>query len=627
MIESPHVCVDFETFYSKDYGLRDMPTWQYVHDPRFDPYLVAVDAPGFSFVEHPDAFDWNLISGKIVLAHNASFDELVFRRMQELGKIPKHVQPKRWVDTADMAAYLKVMRNLASASEILLGKKLDKSMRDKMKGVTADEAKQRGWWPELLKYGGSDALHSRLLWEKYSDQWPLDEQRLSEINRYRGWRGIRINIPLLDEYSERTAKILFDLEAKIPWEWEDEGYKTPLAPVKISQACRDAGIPCPASFAKNSDDCAEWEETYSGSYPFVYAIREWRTAYAFKGKLDAIRERLRPDGTVPYSCKYFGAHTGRPTAEEGLNVLNMYRTPVFGMDFRKLFIAREGKEFILADLAQIEPRMLAYMAGDKEFLKLCATMSPYQAHAMQTMGYAGHDLKHEDPKTYSAAKGRVISLGYGAGWKKFIVMLRTYGIVPEELFTDEITDGDEQQLKYYVRNKAEDLKLIERMTPEQKKVAINAWKQVQDYRAKSTHVTALWRQHEFGLRYSANHGEDYEVQLASGRWTTYYSPRFRGDSVLTQTVRGGKTTHMYGGKCCENACQAASRDYFVQGQLRLEDAGYESLWTVYDEYVLETDRVNERAKKEVREIICDKPGWAKDLPIDVEITVTPHYKK
>ena len=36
------VAVDFETFYTSSYSVKEMGHWAYCHDPRFHAYLVAV---------------------------------------------------------------------------------------------------------------------------------------------------------------------------------------------------------------------------------------------------------------------------------------------------------------------------------------------------------------------------------------------------------------------------------------------------------------------------------------------------------------------------------------------------------------------------------------------------------
>ena len=95
------VAIDYETFYStkEGYSLTSMPTDAYCRDPRFDAYLVAICGNGLwdrppedpertakcvyreledgrqLYIGRPEKFDgWARLDGRILLAHNASFD-------------------------------------------------------------------------------------------------------------------------------------------------------------------------------------------------------------------------------------------------------------------------------------------------------------------------------------------------------------------------------------------------------------------------------------------------------------------------------------------------------------------------------------------------------------------------
>ena len=82
-------------------------------------------------------------------------------------------------------------------------------------------------------------------------------------------------------------------------------------------------------------------------------------------------------------------------------------------------VPRPGKEFIICDLSQIEPRVLAWLCGDTVLLDQLANGVPlYEAHARATMGWTGGNLKKENAELYSLAKARVLGLGYGCGAAK-----------------------------------------------------------------------------------------------------------------------------------------------------------------------------------------------------------------
>ncbi len=138
---SPHLvpsrvtAVDFETYYAKDYSVKELGTHRYVNDPRFDAYLVAIFGEHIRWVGHPKDAPWGEIDGETWVSHNAQFDMAVFNRLQELGTIHTDSGPCHWHDTAALASYLQAPRNLAGASKELIGMELNKAVRAQMEGV------------------------------------------------------------------------------------------------------------------------------------------------------------------------------------------------------------------------------------------------------------------------------------------------------------------------------------------------------------------------------------------------------------------------------------------------------------------------------------------------------------
>ena len=77
---------------------------------------------------------------------------------------------------------------------------------------------------------------------------------------------------------------------------------------------------------------------------------------------------------------------------------------MISLDIRSLFIPRPGKRMMAPDLSQIEPRVLAWLVKDTAMLEsMAAGNSPYQAHAVATMGWKDGDLKKENKDLYALA--------------------------------------------------------------------------------------------------------------------------------------------------------------------------------------------------------------------------------
>lgn len=578
--------VDFETHYTKEYSLKTLGIDAYVKHDLFDPYLVAVWGPDLQYVGHPRNFDWSKLNGQSLLAHNARFDETVFLRCQELGIIPKDCVPKAWYCTADLAVYLSAPRNLVGAASTLLGRKRDKAVRDRLGKITYADACAQGMKDEIDQYGLDDARDCFELWAGFNDQWPALEQRISQQNRDDSRRGVRVDIPRLRRYLGNVQTIRWEAGKLIPWDWDD--LKTPLSPKALALECRKAGIPTPLSLAMDSAECMEWEDTYGAEYPWVGAMRDWRRSNIMLKRLQTIERRLQGD-IFPYSIKYFGAHTGRFSGDGGFNMQNMPRGMNMGVDLRSLFIPRDGKKMLIADLAQIEARITLWLAGDLlTLVEIAKGLSVYEAHAIHTMGWdhANGLLKVADPGLYILAKARVLGLGFGCGPAKF----------------------------KKVAKKMANLDL----TPKESQTC------VADFRATNPKIVSLWRKLQQDCTWSRK--GDYVMELPSGRNLTYYDVKSGRDGLTAALMRGGgRREHLYGGRLTENAVQAIARDLFIEKMDLLHSAGLPQLFHSHDENVLEVDQ--DVKEEDVVEALSVTPDWLEGCPVAAEAFSVERYQK
>ena len=182
MREQKFAALDFETYYSKDYSIQGSSTYQYVHHPEFDAYLVSIWSPEVSYVGRTDDFkDWKKFEGYTFIAHNASFDQRCFERCVELGIIPDI--DVSWICSADMCVYFQYQRNLKGAAKEILGVDMDKGVRSNMKGKTWDDMIALDESKEVLQYALDDAKYTYQIWEKLWPLWPKTERLLSHMTR------------------------------------------------------------------------------------------------------------------------------------------------------------------------------------------------------------------------------------------------------------------------------------------------------------------------------------------------------------------------------------------------------------------------------------------------------------
>jgi len=580
------VAVDFETLYSRDYSVGDCGIWHYVNDPRFDAYLVSIAGEGIEFVGHPKDFDWRLLNGKVLLSHNASFDGMVFTRLMELGVIPSDVRFAQWHCSANLACYAGGLRPLAGAAKGLLGQDISKDLRGWMKGRTWQDAIDAGRGEELRNYAIRDAEACLAIWDQYSSGWPDHERALAQQTMLIGWRGFRVDRERVDAGIAHLERVKFEAARSIPW---SDGDSAVLSPKALGEACRKAGITPPPSLSEDDPACEAWEKVHGSQYPWVGAMRDYRKANALLEKLKTMRSRTRQtDGCMGYGLKYFGASTGRWSGDAGFNLQNLPRGESYGVDLRACIVPRPGHTIVTCDLAQIEPRCLAWLVGDQAFLEQIAHGTPlYEAHARNTMGWRGGRLKKEDARLYSLAKARVLGLGYGCGPEKFRAIAKTMcGL--------DISEAEARQT-------------------------------VTAFRSSNQAITGLWNRLQTDCRRSL--GGSFEIELPSGRRLTYFNVSSTGGWTF-QTERGGPVQRFYGGRLAENLVQATARDVFADGLLRVQRAGFQILFHCHDEVVCEVPAASaNEAATEIARLMTTVPDWMPGIPLEAETQVSDRYLK
>lgn len=661
------IAIDFETFYDTKagHGIREQGMFTYTRDPRFDAYMVSVSDGSDHWAGHPNDFNWSALEGAVLLSHNAAFDSNVYTTLVERGRAPK-IQFADWICTANMTSYLCSRRDLARACEFLLGVEVDKTERGKADG--------RRWedFPEadrgaMLEYARKDAKLCHELFARYGHLWPERERKLSSLTIRQGQRGAQIDLPKLMRFLSTAEKMRVLAEAALPW--IREGRK-PTSPKAIAEECRREGIPCPPVKSRDGDEAYDaWAAEYAPRFKWVKAFTDYRVIEKFIGSLETVKARLMPDAAFPFDLLYFGAHTGRWTGSGGFNMQNLRKEPLFCdqdgtlvtdgdklseiseakrkkkplpsfvqevLDIRALFIPRPGKRMIVSDLSQIEPRVLAWVAGDQSMLSLLATgQSPYEAHARATMGWKGGKMKDEDLDGYSLAKARVLGLGYGCGWEKFITVAYTMAGL-------DITKDDPESIPALAPDGSPCIDgdgnpvMISGYGMTSKKI-------VEDYRASNPLITALWRRLDDDFKASV--GGDFSIELPSGRtlrypdvkqeWKSTRDPKnpmkFRKKLVTTALAYNNRLNAVvreafYGGLLTENLVQATARDVFGEHCIGLDEtSGVEVLWTIHDEAVTEVDEGI--TAKDIEHAMSWAPDWIEGLPVAAEAKEVPHYCK
>lgn len=698
---------DTETFYSKDFSVTDLGYWKYARDPRFDCYLISVSDGKESWAGHPRDFNFDSLNGNRLVIHNRPFDAEVKLAMEEAGTWPR-TTPAELVCTLDMSAYLWNVRSLKDAALVGLGMEMDKGVRDRAKGKRWEDMVAEGWSDDMLRYAGLDPTAAILLWNKYNHLWPDFERRLSDLTFEQGRYGVRLDVAKLDDGVKLMQRVIQTALQNLPW--VERGRK-PASPIGLHEQCRMEGIPCPPVKVHDPEGAVEWEEMFAPKHKFVMALRNMRKAKKALATLETMKLRLRPDDTIAFSLKYAGAHTLRWAGDGGLNFQNFGKEPLFVgsdgefsfdtkdllaafrkdesmpvgttyLDMRGLIVARPGTILAPVDLAQIEPRVLNWLAGNFKLLGLVAEgYAIYEAYARAMEGYEGPSIKENDPNYYQYLKVKVLGMGYGAGWEKAIVIGKIYGV--------DLTEKDEYYAKlaavdgtFHMRRKGvlkweytsaptgvvvplvSSKELIDPGTFEQcvfiKKGCYvkGDWREyivaqpvygqqaryeVKKFRTDNPDIVALWKTLQTALENAV--GGDLVLEGPHGGKLTYrdvkrqvreFTDEDTGEkylkTVLTAVV-AGKRTILHGPKLTENITQWVGRMVFAEGLLRAQESGLRTLFTVHDEAVPEVplecinDFGAEIVQGEIEKEFSVTPEWLSGCPIGAECTLTLKYKK
>jgi hypothetical protein len=244
------------------------------------------------------------------------------------------------------------------------------------------------------------------------------------------------------------------------------------------------------------------------------------------------------------------------------------------------------------------------------------------------MNWTGGELKKEDPDLYTLAKVRVLQLGYGSGWAKFAETVAAYG--QKQILAGEFSREDEIRFQEYAgKYMPTKASIYSSLEVSERRQWVNAFIQVMDFRHKNPKIVNMWKGLDKLLKESAAEGEDFEIEIPSGRTLKYFRCRNEPDGVTCATQRGSiRRTKTYGANIFQNVIQSIARDCFAYQMNRIEEAGHRIILHVHDEVVVETEADKaEETKAEIIKLMSTGPKWMDGVPLDAEAIITQEYKK
>ena len=602
------ITLDFETFYDRDYSLSKMTTEEYIRDPRFEAVGVGVKvgkgetewASGTmeQLGKYLRRFDWD---NSMMLAHNTMFDGAILSWHFD-------IQPKALADTMHMARALHGVESSASLKAVaerygvgVKGTEVVRAMGKRRLDFTDEELSTYG------DYCINDVNLTFDLFTKMSAKFPIKELKLIDLTlRMFTNPTLELDKNQLEAHliavRERKEQLL--VEAGI----EDKGDL--MSNPKFAEMLRGFGVIPPTkispttgketyAFAKNDEAFKALLEHDDDRVQSLVAAR-----LGTKSTLEETRTQRFIDiasrGKLPVPVRYYAAHTGRWGGDDKINLQNLPSRGPNAKALKKAIIAPEGHTIIEADSAQIEARVLAWLAEQQDLVSAFTNKEDvYKKMASTIYGVAVDDVTKDQR---FVGKTTILGAGYGMGAVKFQAQLKTFGF---------------------------DMPLDE------------ARRVINIYRDANWNISNLWKECQIMLRYMVqgnrvNFGKagvigvdpDKKALILPSGLPMYYTGLFgveeeKGPQYYYKTRAGDNK--IYGGKVVENVCQAIARCIIGEQMLRIAKR-YKVVLTVHDSIVCcVPDAETDAAKAYVEESMRWVPDWATGLPVDCEAGTAKSY--
>lgn len=648
------IVLDFETAWCKKaYTLSKVTTEQYIRDSRFkawgaswkylnDP-TPAQWVPRADLPEFFRSIDW---SKTAVLAHNAQFDAAILSWVY--GHVPCFI-----FDSLSMARALRgieVGNSLAKLAE-------EMGLPPKGAAVHSSDGYLDTLPPEieaeLAAYCNHDVFLCEQVFHNLATGYPVGELRLIDLTlRMFVAPSLKLDPYMLKEAIAdekiRREGLLTKLEIEESALASNDKFAELLRRLNVEPPLKNKK-PTPKTpnpegktyaFAKND---AMFQALLNHDNEDISLLCEARLAV--KSTLERTRAQRFLDiaqrGTLPVPLNYYGAHTGRWSASKGsgINLQNLKR----GSFLRQAIMSPEGMSLVVCDLAQIEPRVLAWLADYRELLGIFASgQDAYAAFGAQMFGVPGM-TKESHPNLRQSAKSALLGAGYGLGWASFAAQLLTgfLGAPPimyDRAFAKQLGVTKENMTDFlgYEPNVEKALAIPRMCSDDEIIIHCVAAKQIIDkYRSAAEAVKNFWAICDDVINRSLVNGRELKykclafekgrIRLPNGLHLRY--PNLHGNPDEKGRVQWtyGEHKKLYGGKLTENIVQALARCVMTDGMLRIQER-YPCVLTVHDEVVvLVPDAETVEAEGWVFEQMIKEPSYMPGIPLAAEVGVGKRY--
>lgn len=223
------------------------------------------------------------------------------------------------------------------------------------------------------RLGESLFLLNRALWEKIHQQEMYGvladiEIPLAEVLSSMEIEGVKLDTEALREFGDALQPKIKEIEQDI---YEEAGHEFNIgSPKQLSVVLfEELGLPAGKKRKTGYSTDADTLEGLRGRHPIIPLIFDYRTlTKLYNTYVKGLEAAVSPDGRMHTTFKQTETRTGRISSAEP-NIQNIPVRTEIGRNFRRFFVAGEGRMLADADYSQIELRVLAHLSGDKAMIK------------------------------------------------------------------------------------------------------------------------------------------------------------------------------------------------------------------------------------------------------------------
>lgn len=435
---SKSIVIDFETETGDDLNLKKMSINEYVDDGCFQILGVALAIPGeqikfYAWSEqNSDALDQarSIIrqyasQGYTLVAHNVFFEATILRRKWDTTF-------NNYFDTMAYLQHYAIEASLRNGS-LFYGHRKEippEFNRSSLLDPTSRE--------QMARYAATDVALSKMLFEK-----AVSDPLFSDLEFFLVGQTTRINLEGLNIDTTRIEEVVHSLknrrdkalsELSLEYIFDTSTLNSHVKVKKFIGTHLGVRID---SLDKRRPELKKLRASNKDLNHFL----DLRDKIRLSEKYIKFLKKLAHKKKVYGFLRYFGAHTGRfSSGGRDAGRFNLHSLPKGNAivpetsEIRSIIIPDQGKCFVAADLANIEARIVAFLAGENELLEQFRQGTDVYCW-FAGLAFPGVKVVKGGENTHlrKVAKSAILGLGFGMGLERFLKTLKT-----------EIPDFDEE---------------------------------------------------------------------------------------------------------------------------------------------------------------------------------------